>query len=169
MDKLVPITLILNGETVTCQAAPRMTLADFLRQVIGLTATHIGCEHGVCGACTVYVDGRIARACLMFAVQADGREVVTLEGLAEDRRMQVLQRHFHARNALQCGFCTGGMLLTVHHHLEEGALPSRQEVRDYLSGNYCRCTGYHAIVDAVVEAAGELSAGEPVGGEEQGC
>lgn len=169
MDRLTPITLTLNGETVTREAPQRMTLADFLRQVVGLTATHIGCEHGVCGACTVYVDGRIARACLMFAVQAEGKEVVTLEGLADDHRMRVLQRHFHQRNALQCGFCTSGMLVTVHHHLGAGDTPSRETVRDYLSGNYCRCTGYHAIVDAVVDAARELGSEPGTGGEGQPC
>jgi aerobic-type carbon monoxide dehydrogenase small subunit (CoxS/CutS family) len=169
MDRLSPITLTLNGKPVTHEAPQRMTLADFLRQVVGLTATHIGCEHGVCGACTVYVDGRIARACLMFAVQAEGCEVVTLEGLADDHRMQVLQRHFHTRNALQCGFCTGGILLTAHQHLGTSPAPSRQDVREYLSGNFCRCTGYHAIVDATLDAAHELRSEADAGGEDQPC
>lgn len=157
MDSVFPITLTLNGRTVTHDAPQRMTLADFLRQTVGLTATHIGCEHGVCGACTVYVDGRIARGCLMFAIQAEGCNIRTLEGLANDERMQALQKHFHARNALQCGFCTSGMLLTAHQYLGSQEEPSREEAREYLSGNYCRCTGYQAIVDATIAASDELA------------
>jgi len=160
MDSLFPITLTLNGKTVTHEAPQRMTLADFLRQAVGLTATHIGCEHGVCGACTVYLDGRIVRACLMFAIQAEGRDVRTLEGLADDGRMQALQKHFHERNALQCGFCTSGMLITAHQYLGSDEIPSRDGAREYLSGNYCRCTGYQAIVEATLAAAEELSAAE---------
>ncbi|MHC5655219.1 (2Fe-2S)-binding protein [Stappia sp.] len=157
MDSLFPVTLTLNGRTVTHEAPQRMTLADFLRHTVGLTATHLGCEHGVCGACTVYVDGRIARACLMFAIQAEGCDVRTLEGLADDPAMRVLQRHFHERNALQCGFCTSGMLLTAHQYLASDETPTRAGLRDYISGNFCRCTGYHAIVDATLAAAEELA------------
>ena len=156
MDSLFPITLTLNGESVTYEASQRATLADFLRQTIGLTATHIGCEHGVCGACTVYLDGRITRSCLMFAIQAQGCEVRTLEGMADDEAMQTLQKHFHQRNALQCGFCTSGMLITAHQYLEQDKEPNRENAREFLSGNYCRCTGYQAIVEATLLAADEL-------------
>ncbi|GGF06799.1 (2Fe-2S)-binding protein [Stappia taiwanensis] len=169
MDSLFPVTLTLNGVTATHEVSQRTTLADFLRQTVGLTATHIGCEHGVCGACTVFVDGRIARACLMFAIQAEGRDIRTLEGFAGDRRMEVLQRHFHERNALQCGFCTSGMLATAHQLLEGSPDPSREEVRESLSGNFCRCTGYHAIVDATLDAAAELNAAAVATGGEAAC
>ena len=160
MDSLFPVTLTLNGEQVTYEAPQRATLADFLRQTVGLTATHIGCEHGVCGACTVYLDGRIMRSCLMFAIQARGCEVRTLEGMADDAVMQTLQKHFHRRNALQCGFCTSGMLITAHQYLESDETPGRDSVREFLSGNYCRCTGYQAIVEATLSAADELCGGK---------
>jgi carbon-monoxide dehydrogenase small subunit len=127
----------------------RLNLVDFLRNDLGLTGTHVGCEHGVCGACTVRLDGRIVRSCLMLAVQADGANVETIEGLSDRGDIRSLQDAFHARNALQCGFCTPAMLLTAHELLMRGGPLTRQDIRDHLSGNYCRCTGYQAIVDAV--------------------
>ena len=127
----------------------RQHLVDFLRTDLGLTGAHIGCEHGVCGACSVRVDGAVVRGCLMLAVQADGAEVVTIEGLDESGEIADLQEAFVARNALQCGFCTPGMLMTAAELLREAVPRSRDEIRAFLSGNYCRCTGYHAIVDAV--------------------
>ena len=143
------INVDVNGEHVTRTVEPRTHLADFLRESLGLTGTHVGCEHGVCGACTVRVDGEIVRACLMLAVQADGARVETIEGLSDSGELAELQQAFHHRNALQCGFCTPGMLLTaldlVKHH--PGA--PREAIRAFISGNYCRCTGYQAIVDAI--------------------
>ncbi|WP_212525782.1 (2Fe-2S)-binding protein [Actibacterium sp. MT2.3-13A] len=159
MDSLFPLTLRLNGQQVRHEVTQRTTLAEFLRQTAGLTATHIGCEHGVCGACTVMVDGRIVRGCLMFALQAEGAEVTTLEGLAQDAAMQALQKRFHEHNALQCGFCTSGMLITARALLEDNPRPSRDQVREHLSGNYCRCTGYQAIVEATLGAAGDIEEG----------
>jgi aerobic carbon-monoxide dehydrogenase small subunit len=151
------ITFILNGDTVSRRVAPRVHLADFLRQELALTGTHVGCEHGVCGACTVRLDGLIVRACLLLAVQVDASEVETIEGLAGNRTLQLLQKAFHARNALQCGFCTPGMLLTAQELLQHNPTPSREQIRSHISGNYCRCTGYHAIVDAVAAAAAQLA------------
>ena len=145
----VSINVDVNGEHVTRTVEARTYLADFLRESLGLTGTHVGCEHGVCGACTVRVDGEIVRACLMLAVQADGARVETIEGLSDSGELAELQQAFHHRNALQCGFCTPGMLLTaldlVKHH--PGA--PREAIRAFISGNYCRCTGYQAIVDAI--------------------
>ena len=143
------ITLTLNGETVTETVEPRTHLADFLRDTLGLTGTHIGCEHGVCGACTVRIDGEIVRACLTLAVQADGSTVETIEGISDSGEIADLQAAFRARNALQCGYCTPGMLIAASELLRREAVPSRAEIRSHLSGNYCRCTGYHAIVDAI--------------------
>ncbi len=147
------ITLIVNGESVTATVAPRTHLADFLRDQLGLTGTHIGCEHGVCGACTVRLDGAIVRGCLVLAVQADGAVVETIEGLSDGGEIADLQAAFQARNALQCGYCTPAMLLTAQDLLRRRDLPSREEIREHLSGNYCRCTGYHAIVDAIEATA----------------
>jgi carbon-monoxide dehydrogenase small subunit len=154
------ITFVLNGDTVSRRVAPRVHLADFLRQELALTGTHVGCEHGVCGACTVRLDGLIVRSCLVLAVQVDASEVETIEGLAGNRTLQLLQEAFHIRNALQCGFCTPGMLLTAQELLQHNPTPSREEIRSHISGNYCRCTGYHAIVDAVAEAAAHLANAE---------
>lgn len=153
MSKEIEIAAIVNGESVTARVPARMTLVDFLRERLELTGSHVGCEHGVCGACTVCVDGEIVRGCLTLAAQADGATVETVEGLSESGEIAALQAAFHNRNALQCGFCTPGMLLTAAALLRENATPSRAEIRDYLSGNYCRCTGYHAIVDAVEAAS----------------
>jgi carbon-monoxide dehydrogenase small subunit len=143
------ITLTVNGETVTRTVEARQHLVDFLRIELQLTGSHLGCEHGVCGACTVRLDGVIVRGCLTLAVQADGAIVETIEGVTETGEIADLQEVFVERNALQCGFCTPGMLLTAAELLNAGAPVSRAEIRTHLSGNYCRCTGYHAIVDAI--------------------
>ena len=153
MTSSVSIALIVNGENVEAQVEPRLHLADFLRDQLGLTGTHLGCEHGVCGACTVRIDGEIVRGCLTLAVQADGRSVETIEGLADSGAIDDLQAAFRDRNALQCGYCTPAMLITAHDLLAHDPMPDRATIREYLSGNYCRCTGYHAIVDAVETAA----------------
>ena len=153
MSETVTIRLTVNGAPVERTIAPRLNLVDFLRDEIGLTGTHWSCEHGACGACTVRVDGEIVRGCLIFAVQLDGATVETIEGMSESGALADLQAAFHARNAVQCGFCSAGMLLTADALLQRNPAPSRDEIRAALSGNYCRCTGYHAIVDAVTEAA----------------
>lgn len=146
------ITLSVDGKSVTRHISVRQNLVDFLREELGLTGTHYGCEHGVCGACTVLVNGDIVRGCLVLAAQCAGARVDTIEGLSDSGALAVLQRAFHERNALQCGFCTPGMLLTAADLVARNPTPSREEIRSHLSGNYCRCTGYQAIVDAV-EAA----------------
>lgn len=151
-DEMV-ISLRVNGRPVQRRVSARLHLADFLRHELDLTATHVGCEHGVCGACTVRVDGDIVRACLMLAAQADGSEVTTLEGLDASGSIADLQDAFVRHNALQCGFCTPGMLLCAAELLERAPTADRQVIREHLSGNYCRCTGYHAIVSAVAETA----------------
>ncbi|RZN32110.1 (2Fe-2S)-binding protein [Bradyrhizobium sp. Leo121] len=147
------IHLTVNGEAVEAEVQARVNLADFLRQAIGLTGTHVGCEHGVCGACTIIVDGRPARACLMLSVQADGAKVETVESLGTPESLSELQQAFRDRHALQCGFCTPGMLMTIEALLRVEASPTREQIRDVLSGNLCRCTGYQAIVDAALDAA----------------
>ena len=147
------IALSVNGETLTRRVPVRQHLADFLRDTLGLTGTHVGCEHGSCGACTVRVDGRIVRACLMLAVQAHRCVVVTIEGAAAGGELADVQREFHRRNALQCGFCTPAMLLTAAELLAHHPRATRTEIRQHLSGNYCRCTGYQSIVEAVEAAA----------------
>ena len=149
VHEVADVALHVNGEVVMRRIPVRLNLVDFLRNDLGLTGTHVGCEHGVCGACTVRLDGRIVRSCLMLAVQADGANVETIEGLSDRGDIRSLQDAFHARNALQCGFCTPAMLLTAHELLMRGGPLTRQDIRDHLSGNYCRCTGYQAIVDAV--------------------
>lgn len=153
MTPPISITLTVNREIVEAQVEPRTHLADFLRDQLGLTGTHIGCEHGVCGACTVRIDGEIVRGCLVLAVQADGKVVETIEGLSDSGAIDDLQAAFRDRNALQCGYCTPAMLITAHDLLVQNPMPDRETIREYLSGNYCRCTGYHAIVDAVETAA----------------
>jgi len=152
-DNDTRVALTVNGETVTANVPARLNLADFLRHELGLTGTHVGCEHGVCGACTVVVDGKLARSCLMLAVQSDGAHIETIEGADASGRIAKLQQAFHRRNALQCGFCTPAMLLTIGELLRVNPKPSRDEVRDWISGNLCRCTGYQAIVDAVMEVS----------------
>ena len=152
MDKKV-ITLTVNGETHRLQVEPRAHLADVLRDELALTGTHIGCEHGVCGACTIRVDGAITRACLLLAVQAEGAMIETIEGLSETGEIRDLQDAFRNRNALQCGYCTPAMLITAQDLLLHNPSPDRATLRDHISGNYCRCTGYQAIVDAVETVA----------------
>jgi len=147
------LALTVNGETVNERVDARTTLVDFLRDGLGLTGSHVGCEHGVCGACTVRVNGEIVRGCLMLAVQCDGAKVETIEGLSDSGEVADLQLAFEQRNALQCGFCTPGMVATAQDLLKRVAVPSREEIREHISGNYCRCTGYHAIVDAVEAVA----------------
>ncbi len=149
----------VNGKAYARIVESRLTLADFLRHELGLTGTHLGCEHGVCGACTVLVDGSSTRSCLMFAVQANGCEVTTVEGLAPEGELSVLQQAFIDNHGLQCGFCTPGMLITLTELLREKAEPSEQEVREALTGNLCRCTGYAGIVKAALDAAQRLRSG----------
>jgi aerobic-type carbon monoxide dehydrogenase small subunit (CoxS/CutS family) len=149
----IAIALRVNGRPVETGVEPRLTLAGLLRRHLRLTGTHLGCEHGVCGACTVIVDGAAVRSCLMFAAQADGAEVVTVEGLASGAELSPLQAAFRKHHALQCGFCTPGILTTMHALLSEEPDPTEQRVREVLSGNICRCTGYLSIIAAVLEAA----------------
>jgi carbon-monoxide dehydrogenase small subunit len=149
----VAISLDVNGERVEAHVLPRLNLADFLRENLQLTGTHVGCEQGVCGACTVRVNGDIVRACLVLAVQAQDASVVTIEGLSDSGEIADLQAAFRDRNALQCGFCTPGMLMAAQDLLAQRAEPDRDQIREHLSGNYCRCTGYQAIVDAVETTA----------------
>ena len=149
MEHRTQITVRINGETLTKNVEDRTNLVDFIRYEVGLTGSHVGCEHGVCGACTLRVDGRIARGCLTLAVQADGCDVWTIEGVSETGEIRHLQDAFVERNALQCGFCTPGMLLTIAELMDQNPNASREEIREYISGNFCRCTGYQAIVDAV--------------------
>jgi len=147
------VTLTVNDQTYTRQVEPRLLMSDFLRHELLLTGTHVGCEHGVCGACTVRVDGEIIRGCLMLAAQCDGATVDTIEGMSDSGEIADLQAAFEQRNALQCGYCTPGMLAAAQDLLKRGAVPNRDVIREHLSGNYCRCTGYHAIVDAVEAVA----------------
>ena len=153
MTPVLPVSLEVNGEHVETQVLARTNLADFLREQLKLTGTHIGCEHGVCGACTVRVNGEIVRSCLMLAIQASGTSVETIEGLSDSGEIADLQAAFRERNALQCGFCTPAMLITAQDLLAREVEPDRAAIREHLSGNYCRCTGYQAIVDAVEATA----------------
>ena len=155
MGETRQINLTVNGEPVAEQVPVRMNLIDFLRTTLGLTGSHVGCEHGVCGACTLDVDGTMVRACLMLAVQADGCEITTIEGLADSGRGDALRQAFHDRNALQCGFCTPGILASAIEYVESGGSADRDAIRRHLSGNYCRCTGYQAIVDAICDVIDE--------------
>ena len=150
------VKVTVNGRVYERLVEVRMTLADFIRQELDLTGTHLGCEHGVCGACTVLFNGEAVRSCLMLAVQADGAELHTVEGLADGDQLHPLQRAFQDKHALQCGFCTPGFLMTARAFLEEKPLPTREEVRVAISGNICRCTGYQPIVDAILQAAEDL-------------
>jgi len=161
MSDEIDIALIVNGEARRAHVEPRKTLADAIRQDLGLTGTHLGCEHGVCGACTVLVDGAAARSCLMLAVQADGSTVTTIEGLAVDGEMNPLQRAMWESHAFQCGFCTPGFLMQLTELLADNASPTEAEIREALSGNICRCTGYESIVNGALLAAGV----EPGGNE----
>jgi carbon-monoxide dehydrogenase small subunit len=162
MDTALDIRLTVNGEPVAERVDARTTLVDFLRDALGLTGSHVGCEHGVCGACTVRVNGEIVRGCLMLAAQCDGARVETIEGLSDSGEIADLQEAFEQRNALQCGYCTPGVMAAAQDLLlqakKKKTVPTRDAIREYLSGNYCRCTGYHAIVDAV-EAVAQARAG----------
>jgi carbon-monoxide dehydrogenase small subunit len=151
MEHALDITLTVNGTPVSRRVPARQHLVDFLREDLGLTGSHIGCEHGVCGACTLRVDGEIVRGCLMLAVQANGRRVDTIEGLSDSKELAPLQKAFHEKNALQCGFCTPGMLMAAQDLIRQRKKVSREEIRLHISGNYCRCTGYQSIVDAIEE------------------
>jgi len=153
------ITLTVNGKRLTISVEPRLLLSDFLRHELRLTGTHVGCEHGVCGACTILFDGEPIRACLTFAVQADGHQIMTVEGLSNDpQTLHPLQQAFWESHGLQCGFCTPGILMTVLSFLEENPNPNEEEIRAAISGNLCRCTGYQFIVDAVKLAAEKMQA-----------
>ena len=152
-ERFHEVAVTVNGEEVRERVDARKTLVDFLREELALTGSHVGCEQGVCGACSVRVDGVVVRGCLMLAVQCDGARIDTIEGVADSGEIADLQQAFVARNALQCGYCTPGMLLTAQELLTRGGVPSREQIRAHLSGNYCRCTGYQAIVDAVEAVA----------------
>ncbi|OFZ97828.1 MAG: (2Fe-2S)-binding protein [Betaproteobacteria bacterium RIFCSPLOWO2_02_67_12] len=149
MEEFFETTITVNGTPVTRRVAARTHLVDFLREELGLTGSHTACEHGVCGACTLRVDGQILRGCLMLAVQANGRKVDTIEGLSDAGEIRDLQAAFHERNALQCGFCTPGVLMTAQELLRDRPEATRDEIREFMSGNLCRCTGYQAIIDSI--------------------
>src|SRR6516162_8742485 len=158
----VSIEVTVNGEPRRAAVEPRLTLADFLRERCHLTGTHLGCEHGVCGACTVLLDGAAVRSCLMLAVQANGRAITTVEGLASTSgELSPIQQAMHEHHGLQCGYCTPGILMTMTAFLQENPAPSEDEVREALSGNLCRCTGYQNIVDAMLKAAATMRSGTP--------
>ncbi|MEK9692066.1 MAG: (2Fe-2S)-binding protein [Rhodospirillaceae bacterium] len=158
-DEKIQIVLRVNGEEITARVEPRMHLVDFLRSQLELTGSHLGCEHGICGACSVRLDGVVVRGCLVLAVQCDGAEVTTIEGLTESGEISDLQERFVSRNALQCGFCTPGMLMTAAELLERKKSLPREEIREFMSGNFCRCTGYHAIIDAIEETMNDRRSG----------
>lgn len=160
MNTKIPLRLTVNGAVVEHEVEPRRLLSDFLRHDVGLTGTHVGCEHGVCGACTVLMDGDAVRSCLIFAVQAHGRELTTVEGLADGNSLHPLQEAFRDRHALQCGFCTPGILMSMVPFLADNPAPSEDEIREALSGNLCRCTGYQKIVEAIGLAAERMADGE---------
>ena len=159
MSELFNVTVAVNGTRHERTVEPRMLLSDFLRYELGLTGTHVGCEHGVCGACTVLLDGQPVRSCLMFAVQADGHEILTVEGLGTPDSLHPLQEAFWESHGVQCGFCTPGLLMTLVPFLAENPDPTEQEIREAIAGNLCRCTGYQHIVDSVKLAAEKLAAG----------
>jgi len=157
MTQTISVTIKVNDKEYKRDVEPRMLLSDFLRHELGLTGTHVGCEHGVCGACTIILDGESARSCLMFAVQADGHSITTVEGLATDRdNLHPLQQSFWEKHGLQCGYCTPGILMSMIPFLKQNPNPSEDEIRHALSGNLCRCTGYQHIVDAVKLAAEKM-------------
>ena len=154
------VRLVVNGQAYAAEATPRKLLVDFLREDLGLTGTHAGCEHGVCGACTILLDGEAVRSCLLLAVQADGAQIRTVEGLADGDRLHVLQQAFHEHHALQCGFCTSGILVSMAAFLRDCPAPTDEQIRAALAGNLCRCTGYQNIVAAVGAAASRIAAGK---------
>ena len=157
MSETLTIRLRVNGVEYERAVEPRLLLSDFLRESLGLTGTHVGCEHGICGCCTVLVDGATVRSCLMFAVQADGAEITTIEGLAQGGKLHPLQEAFWDQHALQCGFCTPGMLFSVMELLRENPQPTDPEIREGIAGTICRCTGYHHIIEAVKSAAQKIA------------
>jgi 2-furoyl-CoA dehydrogenase 2Fe-2S iron sulfur subunit len=160
-DARHPVRFTLNGKAVEAEAEPRMLLSDFLRQQLGATGTHVGCEHGVCGACTIVVDDMLTRACLTLAVQVEGCDIRTVEGLAPSPdRLSALQRAFRRNHALQCGFCTAGILMSLDHYLSRHSAPTEEDIRELLSGHLCRCTGYTPIIQAALEAARLATSGE---------
>ena len=156
MAKRHEISLTINGRAVEGEVEPRKLLADFIREDVGLTGTHLGCEHGVCGSCTVLLDGEAVRSCLMFAVQADGVEIMTVEGLAPDGKLHPLQEAFREHHGLQCGFCTPGVLMSAYYLLQQNPNPTEQEIRVGIAGSLCRCTGYESIVRSIKAAAEAL-------------
>lgn len=159
MNTKLPITISINGEKRDSAVEPRLLLADYIRQDLGLTGTHVGCEQGVCGACTVLLDGRAVRSCIMFAVQADGHELITVEGLSDNpKELHPIQEAFWEAHGLQCGFCTPGILMTLIPFFEKNPDPNELEIREAISGNICRCTGYQHIVDAALLAAKKVNA-----------
>lgn len=158
-DEKIQIALRVNGEQINASVEARMHLVDFLRSELELTGSHLGCEHGICGACSVRLDGVVVRGCLVLAAQCDGAEVTTIEGLTESGEISDLQERFVNRNALQCGFCTPGMLMTAAELLERKKSVPREEIREFMSGNFCRCTGYHAIIDAIEETMNDRRSG----------
>lgn len=162
MSGEIDITVSVNGETIRRLVEPRLSLADFLRQELQLTGTHLGCEYGMCGACSVRLNGLVVRACLLFAVQLDGAEIETIEGLTASEEIADLQEAFRTHNALQCGFCTPGMLMTASELLRKMPNASRHEIREFISGNYCRCTGYQAIVNAIAEVIDNRRVGDAI-------
>lgn len=151
MAELYPIRITVNGQVHQCSVPARMHLVDFLREHLGMKGSHLGCEHGVCGACSIELNGKLVRGCLTLAVQANGGTVQTIEGVSETGVISDLQRAFIEHNALQCGFCTPGMLMAAKELIEQRPQANRTEVREWISGNFCRCTGYHAIVDAICD------------------
>jgi aerobic-type carbon monoxide dehydrogenase small subunit (CoxS/CutS family) len=155
MSRSIDITLTVNGEAIAATVPSRQNLVDFLRDTLQLTGSHVGCEHGVCGACTLMVNGQTVRGCLMLAAQANGTDVQTVEGLADSGRSAALQAAFTNRNALQCGFCTPGMLASALGYIDAGGAADRAAIRKHISGNYCRCTGYQSIVDAICDVIEE--------------
>jgi carbon-monoxide dehydrogenase small subunit len=157
VSNLLTVTVTVNGKQYTRQVEPRLLLSDFIRHEIGLTGTHVGCEHGVCGTCTILFDGQSVRSCLMFAVQANGHEITTVEGLGDMEHLHPLQEAFMEAHALQCGFCTPGFLMTLVPFLRENPNPDDQQIREAIAGNLCRCTGYQNIVDAVKLAATKMA------------
>jgi aerobic carbon-monoxide dehydrogenase small subunit len=156
--KTIPLSMVVNGKNCSADVSPRLLLSDCLRHELGLPGTHVGCEHGVCGSCTVVVDGRAARSCLMFAVQADGAQIKTIEGLSDGSALHPIQEAFWEEHGLQCGFCTPGMLMTAYELLSNNPDPSDDEIREAISGNLCRCTGYTYIVNAVRSAGAKMRA-----------
>lgn len=156
-ENLVRVSIVVNGVKHEHDVEPRMLLVDFIRDVLGLTGTHIGCEEGICGACTVEVDGKAVKSCMMLAVQADGSQVTTIEGLAKNGELHPVQKAFQDHHAIQCGYCTPGMIMSAKVFLDNNSSPTEEEVRKALVGNLCRCTGYQNIIQAVIDAANDLN------------